>query len=82
MQPGGPVRQLYARVDYIPQSETKNLSSDLKQLEALTVTCSGLFLAFDLAEGNNSVRTVTVGPQTAAQLDAAGVDSSETKCMS
>jgi hypothetical protein len=39
--------------------------------------CSGLFLSFDLAEGNNSVRTVAVGPQAAAQLDAAGVNSSE-----
>jgi hypothetical protein len=49
---------------------------------ALPGACSGLFLAFDLAEGNNSVCTVAVGPQTAAQLDAAGVNSSETKCMS
>jgi hypothetical protein len=27
MLSGGPVRQLYARVNYIPQSETKNLAT-------------------------------------------------------
>ncbi len=29
MEPVGPVRQPYARVDYIPRSDTKNLATGL-----------------------------------------------------
>jgi hypothetical protein len=32
--PGGPVRQPYARVDYIPKSVTKNLASEVIEFSA------------------------------------------------
>jgi hypothetical protein len=39
--PGGPVQQPYARVDYIPQSATKNLATDVDTEKRIRVAVPG-----------------------------------------